>query len=173
MENEKHKKVLLKISETNNFNRNETFTKTDRRRVSGQISKTKNSSILPQSATNSPMSWYIPSEPSYRSVSNDSELKEDVRPPAQSSQASQANIRANSVSNQSFGWNRYQDKSKNKNFSQMYPPTPASQDSNLPASQCRGIQTGRTPLQMYLRKVDYITILLDTIEYSLSLTCDI
>ena len=133
----------MKISETNNYNRNETSTKTDRRKVSEQICMTKNSSILPQSAPNSPMSWYIPSEPSYRIVSNDSELKEDVRPPAQSSQASQANIRAKSVTNQSFGWNGYQDKSKNKDFSQMYRPRPAFQDSNLPASQCRGIQTGR------------------------------
>ena len=40
METDKHKKVLLKISETNNFNRNETFTKSDRRRVSEKISKT-------------------------------------------------------------------------------------------------------------------------------------
>ena len=152
MENDKHKKVLVKISETNNLNRNETFTKSDRRRVSEKICK------ISQSAPNSTMSWYIPSEPSYRSVSNDSEFIEDVRPPAHSSQA---NIRANSVSNQqSFGWNGYQDKSKNKNFSQMYPPRQASQDSHLPASQSRGIQTGRSLLRMYLRKVDYITILL-------------
>ena len=137
MENEKHKKVLLKISETNNYNRNETSTKTDRRKVSEQICMTKNSSILPQSAPNSPMSWYIPSEPSSRSVSNNSELIEDVRPPAQASQSSQTNLRtrASSVSNQqSFGWNGQQARqvtqSRNKHFSQMYPSRQTSQDSS-------------------------------------------
>ena len=169
METDKHKKVLLKISETNNFHRNETFTKSDRRRVSEKICKTnfrevadrkKNdncSSILPPSAPDSPMSWYIPSEPSSRSGSNNSELIEDGRPPPPSaSQASQANIRAKASSNpQSFGWPGQQTKSKNKHFGQMYPSRQPSQDSDLPASQCRGIQTGRSLLRMYLRKVDY------------------
>ena len=174
METDKHKKVLMKISETTNFNRTETFTKSDRRRVTEKISKTnfrevadrkkKNesnySSILPPSAPNSPMSWYIPSEPSSRSGSNNSQLTEDGRtpPPVQSSQASQANIRAraSSVSNpqQSFGWNGQQARSKTKHFGQMYPSRQPSQDSDLPASQCRGIQTGRSLLRMYLRKVD-------------------
>ena len=172
METDKHKKVLLKISETNNFNRNETFTKSDRRRVSEKISKTnfrevadrkkKNdncSSILPPPDPNSPMSWYIPSEPSSRSGSNNSQ-REEARPAAQSSQASQVNLRAraSSVSNkQSFGWNGQQAgqqaKSKTKHFGQMYPSRQHSQDSDLPASRCRGIQTGRSLLRMYLRKV--------------------
>ena len=173
MESENHKKVLQKISETNNFHRNETFTKSDRRRVSEKISKTNFrevadrkkktehcSSLLPPSAPNSPMSWYIPSEPSSRSGSNNSELIEDGRPPpppSSASQACQANIRTRASS---FGWPGHhnpghQAKSKNKHFGQMYPSRQASQDSDLPASQCRGIQTGRSLLRMYLRKVDY------------------
>merc|ERR1711953_1179404 len=36
----------------------------------------------------------------------------------------------------------------------MYPSRQTSQDSDLPASQCRGIQTGRSLLRMYLRKAD-------------------
>ena len=183
MESDKHKKVLQNISETNNFTRNETFTKSDRRRVAEKISKTNfremadrkkknennSTSILPPSAPDSPMSWYIPSEPSSRSVSNNSELIEDVRPPAQASQSSQTNLRtrASSVSNQqSFGWNgqqaRQATKSRNKHFSQMYPSRQTSQDSDLPASQCRGIQTGRSLLRMYLRKV-----IRHVIDYSL------
>ena len=180
---DKQKKVLLKIDETNNFNRKETFTKSDRKRVTEKLSRTKErndppgktnfreladrkkrndgcGSVLPSSDPNSPLSWYIPSEPSSRSGSKNSEVMEDVPHQAKPSQGSQANIRTrtSSVSNQqSFGWSHqsHQSKYKNKHFAQMFPSRQASQDSDIPPSQCRGSQTGRSLLRMYLRKVDY------------------
>ena len=121
METDKHKKVLMKIDETNNLNRNETFTKSDRKRVTEKISKSNPRTEAGKtnfrevadrkrrtedpvlSVPSSPLSWYIPSQSNSRSGSNNSELIEDSR-----HQASQANIRAraSSVSNQqSFGWN--------------------------------------------------------------------
>ena len=172
METDKHKKVLMKIDETNNLNRNETFTKSDRKRVTEKISKSNPRTEAGKtnfrevadrkrrtedpvlSVPSSPLSWYIPSQSNSRSGSNNSELIEDSR-----HQACQANIRAraSSVSNQqSFGWNGpgQQSKSKNRHFGQMCPSRQTSQDSDTPPSQCRGIQTGRSLLRMYLRKVE-------------------
>ena len=169
METDKHKKVLLKIDETNNaLNRNETFTKSERKRLTEKISRNKprtdpgktnfrelaDRRARHEPLPTSPQSWYIPSEPTSRSGS--SELIEDASPKARTSQGSQATLRAgrSSASNQqNFGWNGQQSKTRNRHFGQMYPSRQPSQDSDIPPSQCRGIQTGSSLLRMYLRKV--------------------
>ena len=172
MEADKHKKVLLRIDETNNaLNRNETFTKTERKRITEKISrnkprtdpgKTNFREVADRRARHedsgplmsSPQSWYIPSEPNSRSGS--SELIEEDSPKARRSEGSQANVRGrtSSVSNQqNFGWNGQQSKAKNRHFGQTYPSRQPSLDSEIPTSQCRGIQTGSSLLRMYLRKV--------------------
>ena len=127
-------------------------------------------SILPHSNSNSPSSWYIPSDPPSRSQSNNSvrmpssrqnSVDTDTSPPPQMSskenQTSDLRARASSVSTHphSFGWTGHSSRgSKARHFGQMYPSRQASQDSDIPPpNQCRGIQTGSSLLRMYMKKV--------------------
>ena len=129
-------------------------------------------SILPHSNSNSPSSWYIPSDPPSRSQSNNSirmpssrqnSVETDTSPPPQMSskenQTSDLRARASSVSTHphSFGWTGHSSRgSKARHFGQMYPSRQASQDSDIPPpNQCRGIQTGSSLLRMYMKKVTY------------------
>lgn len=129
-------------------------------------------SILPHSNSNSPSSWYIPSDPPSRSQSNNSvrmpssrqnSVDTDTSPPPQMSskenQTSELRARASSVSTHphSFGWTGHSSRgSKARHFGQMYPSRQASQDSDIPPpNQCRGIQTGSSLLRMYMKKVRY------------------
>lgn len=88
-ETKKHKKSQLPMKE--NYDKNETFSKSERKKFSDYRQHYDNSttnfkevadrkkrnegccSILPPSNSNSPFSWYIPSDPPSRSNSNNSD----------------------------------------------------------------------------------------------------
>lgn len=169
------KKVSVKTLSNNTFNsfhdRYKQRSTTNFREVADRKKRNgKCCSILPPSNSNSPSSWYIPSDPPSRSQSNNSarmpssrqnSVETDTSPPPQMSskenQTSDPRSRASSVSTHphSFGWTGHSTRgSKARHFGQMYPSRQASQDSDIPPpNQCRGIQTGSSLLRMYMKKV--------------------
>jgi len=212
-------KVKLREDEVDSgFSRNDTFTKSDRRRISEKISnknsnspvngqgnvkgsnyKTKietgletssakekmttsfkevadkkmrnESSPILNSNPNSPLSWYIPSDPPSRCQSKNSENSNQVSrqnsyeheyygysspPPVTACRSSQTSLRsqASSVSIDQSQARIQHGKIKSRHFGQMYPSRQHSQDSEAPSNQCRGIQTGSSLLRMYLKKAD-------------------
>ena len=169
------KKVSVKSLSNNTFNsfhdRYKQRSTTNFREVADRKKRNgKCCSILPPSNSNSPSSWYIPSDPPSRSQSNNSvrmpssrqnSVETDTSPPPQMSskenQTSDPRSRASSVSTHphSFGWTGHSTRgSKARHFGQMYPSRQASQDSDIPPpNQCRGIQTGSSLLRMYMKKV--------------------
>ena len=171
------KKVSVKSLSNNTFNsfhdRYKQRSTTNFREVADRKKRNgKCCSILPPSNSNSPFSWYIPSDPPSRSHSNNSvrmpssrqnSVETDTSPPPQMSskenQTSDPRSRASSVSTHphSFGWTGHSTRgSKARHFGQMYPSRQASQDSDIPPpNQCRGIQTGSSLLRMYMKKVSF------------------
>ena len=208
------KKLKLTEEEECGISRKDTFTKTERRRISEKLGKGSSptagngqesinytrakslpdgdkshkqekmttsfkevadkkrrnevSAVLTPSNSNSPLSWYIPSDPPSRSNSKNSDNSNQISrqnsyeheyygysspPPVTACRSSQTNVRsrASSVStNQSHSRNPHV---KSRHFGQMYPSRQQSQESEVPPNQCRGIQTGSSLLRMYLKKV--------------------
>eukprot|EP00092_Neocalanus_flemingeri_P049575 GFUD01057017.1.p1 GENE.GFUD01057017.1~~GFUD01057017.1.p1 ORF type:complete len:654 (+),score=166.81 GFUD01057017.1:99-1964(+) len=213
------KKFQLDAEDDTCFSRNDTFTKSDRRRISEKLSnnnsnkmenptgkkkggncakkldnnqdmssskdrmttsfrevadkkrRNEGSSIIRSSNPNSPLSWYIPSDPPSRCQSKSSENSNQISrqnsseqeyygysspPPVTACRSSQTSVRsrASSVSTSQTNGRNHHEKLKHRNFGQMYPSRQQSQDSEAPTNQCRGIQTGSSLLRMYLKKAD-------------------
>ena len=167
----RHRPKLVHDVEITRYNK-EKMTTTSFKEVADKKKRNEVNPILPASNSNSPLSWYIPSDPPSRSNSknsdnspnqfsrqNSNEYEYSSPPPATTCRSSQANLRtrASSVSTyhpSSGNSNRYSHV-KSRHFGQMYPSRQASQDSEIPQNQCRGIQTGSSLLRMYLKKVLY------------------
>ena len=210
LEEEKKKPELPE--DESGMSRNDTFTKSERRRISEKLSKkfVKNgqesvnaggskagagrdktntkekmttsfkevadkkrrnevNAVLSSSNSNSPLSWYIPSDPPSRSNSKNSDTSNQFSrqnsyehehygysspPPITECRSSQTNVRsrASSVSTHHPHKNK-NSHAKSRHFGQMYPSRQQSQESEVPSNQCRGIQTGSSLLRMYLKKV--------------------
>lgn len=144
-------------------------------------------SILPSSNSSSPLSWYIPSDPppsrcqslnSETSNKTSRQNSSESEYPEHSSSIQVTACRSSQQSTQfqstpfstgkSHGSNHYK-QGLSQDFGQIYPSRQQSLESEILSNHSRGIQTGSSLLQMYLRKVKVESAILSNLAWILIL----